>query len=75
MKINIKLMGMLRDKTPDGGALELPDCAAISDALQALDIDASSVQVFTVNGQLQRDNSFALSDGDELSVIPPVGGG
>lgn len=75
MQIKIKLMGMLRDKTPEGGSIELPAGATITDALVALDIDAGSVQVFTVNGQLQRDKGYQLSDGDELSVIPPVGGG
>jgi molybdopterin converting factor small subunit len=75
MQIKIKLMGMLRDKTPDGGCIELPAAATIADALLALDIDAGSAQVFTVNGQLQRDKAHPLSDGDELSVIPPVGGG
>ncbi len=75
MQIKIKLMGMLRDKTPEGGSIELPAGATIADSLVALDIDVGSVQVFTVNGQLQRDKSYQLADGDELSVIPPVGGG
>ncbi|MFP6666857.1 MAG: MoaD/ThiS family protein [Pirellulales bacterium] len=75
MRISIKLMGMLRDKTPGSGAIELSEGATIKDALLALDIGAAGVQVFTVNGQLHRDASAALADGDELSVIPPVGGG
>jgi molybdopterin converting factor small subunit len=75
MQVKIKLMGMLRDKTPAGGCIELSTNATITDALHALDIGVDSVQVFTVNGQLQRDKAHPLSDGDELSVIPPVGGG
>ena len=75
MQIKLKLMGMLRDKLPEGSVLELDDSATIGDALAALDIDADRVQVFTVNGSLERDKQRTLSDGDELSVIPPVGGG
>ncbi len=75
MEIRVKLMGVLKPKSPDNGKLELADAATIDDALRALDIAAASVQVFTVNGQLVRDRSRVLSAGDELSVLPPVGGG
>jgi sulfur carrier protein ThiS len=75
MEIRVKLMGVLKPKSPADGKLELPDGATIDDALRALDISAASVQVFTVNGQLVRDRSRVLSANDELSVLPPVGGG
>ena len=68
-------MGMLKDKVPSDGALELKDNASIRDALIALGIPVESVQVFQVNGQLERDNSRELADNDELTVLPPVGGG
>ncbi len=42
---------------------------------QILDIPVDSVQVFTVNGELVRDKQRVLSDGNELTVLPPVGGG
>ena len=75
MQIKITLMGMLKDKTPAGDELELPDAATIEDALRALDISVETVQVFTVNGQLERDRSRELAANDELTVLPPVGGG
>ena len=75
MEVRIKLMGMLRDKAPPAGKLDLAEGATIDDALRALEIPADSVQVFTVNGHLVRDRSRRLSAGDELSVLPPVGGG
>jgi len=75
MQIQIKLMGMLKEKMPEGGKLEVVDGATISDVLSVLDVPAESVQVFTVNGQLERDKSRELSADDELSVLPPVGGG
>lgn len=75
MEIKVKLMGLLRDKTPAGGRLSLPQGAAIHDALRALQIPADSVQVFTVNGKLVRQREHVLAHGDELSVLPPAVGG
>jgi sulfur carrier protein ThiS len=75
MMIQVHLMGMLKSKNPDNNALELTDGATIEQALIALDIPIDSVQVFTVNGQLIRDRTYPLSADDELSVLPPVGGG
>ena len=75
MRIHTKLMGVLKDKTPASGQLDLPEQATIDDALTALDIPGESVQVFTVNGQLERDRHRTLADNDELAIIPPVSGG
>ncbi len=68
-------MGMLKDKTPADGRLTLAEGATITDALAALQIPVDSVQVFTVGGTLERDKQRRLSEDDELSVLPPVGGG
>ena len=75
MVVRLKLMGMLKDKTPESAALDLPAGATIEDALQALDIPTASIQVLMVNGKLERDRGRLLAEGDELSVLPPVGGG
>ena len=75
MQLTIKLMGMLKNKEPEGGVLELADGATIEDALVALEIPSDTVHVFSVNSQLERDKSRQLADGDDFSVFPPVGGG
>jgi sulfur carrier protein ThiS len=75
MIVQIKLMGVLKAKTPAGEQLELDDGASIEDVLRVLDVPVESVQVFTVNGSLERDRSRHLSDGDALSILPPAGGG
>lgn len=75
MRIRLRLMGMLKASMPADGALKIDDDATIRAALLALDIPADSVQVFQVNGQLERDKDRKLSAGDELTVLPPVGGG
>jgi sulfur carrier protein ThiS len=75
MQIRLKLMGMLKAKTPASGALEVAAGATIDDVLRALEIAPQTVRVFTVNGEFERDRSRVLAPNDELSAIPPVGGG
>ena len=75
MVIQIKLMGTFKDRTPADGKLELPDNASVAAALAALEIGDERVQVLTINGSMIRDHAQPLSDGDEMTVIPPVGGG
>jgi len=75
MQIRLKLMGMLKARTPAGGVLEVADGATIDDVLRALGITSQTLRVFTVNGRFERDRSRVLAANDELSVIPPVGGG
>jgi len=75
VQIRLKLMGMLKARTPPGGAIEMADGATIDDVLRALDIAPQTVRVFTVNGEFERDRSRVLAPDDELSAVPPVGGG
>ena len=75
MLIRVKLMGVLKPKTPPGGKLEMADGATIEDVLRALEIAPQAIRVFTVNGQFERDRSHVLAANDELVAIPPVGGG
>ena len=59
----------------NGGVLELPDGATIEDALAALGLAVDRMHVTTVKGKIERDRGRTLSDGDELTILPPVGGG
>jgi sulfur carrier protein ThiS len=75
MQIRVKLMGTLKARTPPGGALEVADGATIDDVLRALGIASPALRVFTVNGQFERDRNRVLAADDELTAVPPVGGG
>ena len=75
MQIRLKLMGMLKSRTPAGGVLEVADGATIDDVLRALEIAPRTIAVFTVNGLFERDRGRVLAANDELTAIPPVGGG
>ncbi len=74
MKIQLKLMGMLKDRAPEG-ELELGEAATIEDVLDKLGIPAVSVQAFSINGAIERNRQRGLAEGDELTLLPPVGGG
>ena len=75
MRIQIKLMGMLKDRSPEGDVLELDDDASVDDVMSKLGIATETIQAVTVNGSIERDKSRSLTDGDELVILPPVGGG
>ena len=75
MQLRLKLMGALKAKTPQGGALELNDGASINDVLNTLDIPASHVQIVMVNGKPQPNRDTPLTAEDELTILAPVGGG
>ena len=75
MEVSIKLMGIFRDKTPEGGMLELEDGTSIKDALDGLGVPTDRVHVVSVNGDFHRDLDRPLVAGDELTVVPPVSGG
>jgi sulfur carrier protein ThiS len=75
MRIRVKLMGLLKAITPEGGALDVADAATVDDVLRALAVAPAPNAVIAVNGQIERDRTRALAADDELTVIPPVGGG
>ncbi len=68
-------MGVLKKRTPPGGALELENGSTIRDALAALDLPNKRINAVSLNGGVERDFSRPLKAGDELVVLPPVGGG
>ena len=74
IEIELKLMGTLKSRFREG-RLELPDDATIADALEGLEVPPKAVQTCTVNGKFVHDRSHPLADGDELTLLPPVGGG
>ena len=75
MQVRVTLMGALKAKSPQGGAVDVPEGATIDDVLAALDIEPQAVQIVMVGGKPQPDRRTTISAGDELTIVPPVGGG
>jgi molybdopterin converting factor small subunit len=75
IKISVRLRGNLR---PSGGPeiriVEVDEGATVEDLLGLLGLRPGDVWLAMLDGQLV-DTDLSLQPGDELSLIPPVGGG
>jgi len=77
--VQTKLFATLRRQYPDLAigetmSVELPDEATVRQLLEELDLPEERVKVVFVNGIVQKEG-HQLSDGDEIGLFPPVGGG
>jgi len=75
MQICVTLMGSLKVNSPEGNKIELPDGSTIDDLLAALNVDPAFVATVMVNGKPQKDRTRVIVADDELTLLPPVGGG
>jgi len=78
MRITIKLYSMLRSYLADGdkgvAEREFPDGATIADVVASLGIPEKIPRITLINGE-QKEAGYELSEGDVLSVFPPIAGG
>ncbi len=79
MVVTVKLYATLRKYYPDlgigeGMRIELPDGATVGQLIGRLNLPPDVVRVAFVNG-VAREENYLLSDGDEVGLFPPVGGG
>ena len=77
--MRIKLFASLRKYLPKGHAtdtltLELPEGAAVRDAIAALGIPAEHARM-VVSRNEQLDVAARLQDGQEINLFPPLAGG
>jgi molybdopterin converting factor small subunit len=77
--VEVKLFATLRRQFPDlkvGEAMsvELPEDATVAQLVKELGLPEEQVKVVFVNGTVQK-GDHGLTDGDEVGVFPPVGGG
>ncbi len=77
--VQVKLFATLRRHYPDLGIgeamdIDLTDGATVNQLLDHLDLPEKEVKVVFVNGVV-RGRDYALADGDEVGIFPPVGGG
>ena len=75
MQIRVTLMGALKAHSPPGGTVELPENGTVADVLAALAIDSAAIQTVMRNGRPEPDHTVPLAADDELTILPPVGGG
>jgi molybdopterin synthase sulfur carrier subunit len=78
MRIRVKLIGALRKQLPNsqGSAeIEVESGATVGSALEKLELPAGRIHLVMVNGEMEHDRARSLSDGDEVTLFPPVAGG
>ncbi len=79
MKVWVKLFATLQGLFPDLGIgeamqVEMPDGATVGDLIAQLRLPPEEVKLVYVNGRLKKID-HPLSDGNEIGIFPPVGGG
>ena len=77
--VQVKLFATLRRQYPDlqvgeARCVELPEEGTVGQLVEELDLPEEQVKVTFVNGTIRKE-SYHLSDGDEVGIFPPVGGG
>jgi len=77
--VDVKLFATLRRQFPDlkvGEAMsvELPEDATVAELVNELALPEEQVKVVFVNGTIQKED-YGLTDGEEVGIFPPVGGG
>ena len=79
MRVNVKLFAGLREYLPadaDGGSCEmtLRSGATVNDLVALMSIPTQTPKIVLVNG-LSRSGAQKLTEGDVVSIIPPISGG
>lgn len=77
--VHAKLFATLRRQYPELGVgeamtVELPDDATVAELVEELNLPKEDIHLIFVNGIVQKDG-YSLSEGDEIGIFPPVGGG
>ena len=76
MRVTVRLFAALRERAGAGQReLELPEGATAGDVFAALGIGAEPPGLAYAVNREYSERSAALSDGDEVALIPPVSGG
>jgi molybdopterin converting factor small subunit len=77
--VEVRLFATLRRQFPHLGvgeamSVELPDDATVGRLVRELELPEEQVKVVFVNGTVRKED-YGLTDGDEVGIFPPVGGG
>jgi sulfur carrier protein ThiS len=77
MKVKLKTYGLLRKYIPkevNPYEIELEEGITVKDLLNILKIPSEYVPIVTV-GEKKVDLTYTIKDGDELTLLPIMGGG
>ena len=77
MKVKVELQAYLEQYSPNGNDLfdyEVPEGARVLDLVTKLGIPGDLASIIIV-GNTNADPSHALTEGDRVTLIPPLAGG
>lgn len=78
MEVELRLFATLRDRLPKENRgvdkVQLPEGSTVNDLIDRLQISQAEAAVIMVNGKKTSPDT-SLTDGDRLSIFPPIGGG
>ncbi len=81
MKVTVKMSGLIARQVPgsaDGVEVQLLDGATISALMTRLGLPGNESYLVIVNDSTvakERRTTYKLSDGDRVSIVPPLRGG
>jgi len=74
MKLSVKLFATLREGRGKQLDVEIDNGLSVLKVIEKLGIKKNDVSIILVNG-INTNLDAVLSDGDTLSLFPPIGGG
>jgi molybdopterin synthase sulfur carrier subunit len=74
MKIIVKLFATLRKGRFEEKTMDLPEGVRIGQVIRQIALPEKDVNLIFINGR-NADFNAPLSEGDTVSIFPPVGGG
>jgi len=77
MGVRVKLVGFLKEYALQGKGMDLEDAdgRTVAEVVADLGIPPASVSITLVNGRHVQGQDYVLQEGDELTLLPPIGGG
>ena len=74
MKIKVKLFATLRKERFDEKDLEIDNGSDIEYLLKKIQLKKEEIAIIFINGK-HADLNTVISDGDDIALFPPIGGG
>ena len=71
MRLNVKCFATLAEKSPPGGACELPEGADVARLMDSLQLPAAEVKIIFINGVAVEPDAV-LHDGDRVIMVEDV---
>jgi len=74
MKIKVKLFATLRKERFDEKYFEIDNGSDIEYLLKKIQLKKEEIAIIFINGK-HADLNTVISDGDDIALFPPIGGG